>query len=120
MTVIDVAVQKHLTNAMALVTHRMEALLLGEPKRWICRPNTDDSWITHLYLIEIMRALRRPGFISTQNKTLSVPSQLGPPARKSQLPAFFLSISTTASNVRPRRHRDCHARLYDPGAIYQT
>src|SRR6266699_4786784 len=113
MTVIDVAVQKQLTNAMALVTGHMEALLLRQPKRWICRPNTDDSWITHLYLIQVMRALSRSGFISTQNKTLSVPSQLGPPARKSQFPAFFLSISTTASTVRPTRHRDCHAKPYD-------
>src|SRR6266550_5796374 len=90
MTVIDVAVQKHLTNAMALVTGHMEALLLRQPKRWICRPNTDDSRITHQYLIQVMRALSRSGFISTQNKTLSVPSQLGhqPVSRNFQHSSF--------------------------------
>ena len=49
MAVINVTVKKHLTNAFALVTDRVKALLLREPERWICRPDTDDLRIIHLY-----------------------------------------------------------------------
>ena len=47
MAVVNVTIEEYLTNAIALVTGCMKALLLRQPKRWICRPNTNDSRIIH-------------------------------------------------------------------------
>jgi len=35
MAEIDIAIQEDLPNALALVTRRLKALLLGEPNRWV-------------------------------------------------------------------------------------
>jgi hypothetical protein len=48
MAVIDVAVQEHPTNAFALITDGMKALLLREPERGIRRPNSDNLRSIHL------------------------------------------------------------------------
>ena len=47
MAVIDIAIQKYLPNALALVTRRKKALLLSEPNRWVRRSDTEDPRMVH-------------------------------------------------------------------------
>lgn len=48
-SVINITVKEHLTNAFTLVPDRMIGLLLREPKCWIWFFDTDDSRMTHFY-----------------------------------------------------------------------
>ena len=47
MAMINIAIQEDLPNALALVTRRMKALLLGEPNRWVSCSDTEDPRIIH-------------------------------------------------------------------------
>ena len=47
MTMINIAIQENLPNALALVTRRMEALLLGESNRWVCCSDTEYPRMVH-------------------------------------------------------------------------
>src|SRR5690348_11283426 len=47
MAVINVTINEHLTNAIRSCSRPHRSLLLRQPKRWICRPNADDSRISH-------------------------------------------------------------------------
>ena len=47
MAVIDIAIQKYLPNALALVTRRKKALLLSEPNRWVRCSDAEDLRMVH-------------------------------------------------------------------------
>ena len=47
MTIIDIAIQENLPNALTLVTRCMKALLLRELKRWVRGSDTEDPRMVH-------------------------------------------------------------------------
>jgi hypothetical protein len=44
---VDVAIKKHLSNALGSVPGGMKALFLRQPERWICRTDCNNSRIAH-------------------------------------------------------------------------
>jgi hypothetical protein len=46
-TVFDVTVQENLTDAFALISRRVEALLLRKPNWRVRRSNAENVWIIH-------------------------------------------------------------------------
>src|SRR5579872_213737 len=47
MPIVDIAIQKYLPNALALVTRRMKGLLLGEPDQRVRCSETDNARMVH-------------------------------------------------------------------------
>jgi hypothetical protein len=49
MAKVDVAVQKDLPDAFALISRGTKALLLRKPELRVCRSDSDDGWMVQLF-----------------------------------------------------------------------
>lgn len=58
MAKVDVAVQKDLPYAIALISRGTKAFLLRKPERRVCRSNSDDGWMDQVVLTQLKRGLR--------------------------------------------------------------